>query len=175
MIRRPPRSTLFPYTTLFRSLLDEEAEQQRGNQDGRQQGGREGPSKYRQEQHHRECRKHDELALGEVDRVRRLPQQHEADGGHRVDRADRDAGHQELDEVRQLELGAPTWPPDPQPSAVAGEPGAASTPNARSAPRDPWRSSSSAMFPTGRPAWCTVPPAWEGPSPPPACGSSPRR
>src|SRR2546429_6743977 len=25
MIRRPPRSTLFPYTTLFRSLQDEEA------------------------------------------------------------------------------------------------------------------------------------------------------
>src|SRR3712207_7723010 len=25
MIRRPPRSTLFPYTTLFRSLLDREA------------------------------------------------------------------------------------------------------------------------------------------------------
>src|SRR5260370_32091903 len=25
MIRRPPRSTLFPYTTLFRSLLDEAA------------------------------------------------------------------------------------------------------------------------------------------------------
>src|SRR3989454_4434234 len=24
MIRRPPRSTLFPYTTLFRSLLDED-------------------------------------------------------------------------------------------------------------------------------------------------------
>src|SRR5438094_1780864 len=24
MIRRPPRSTLFPYTTLFRSALDEE-------------------------------------------------------------------------------------------------------------------------------------------------------
>src|SRR3989475_6337075 len=24
MIRRPPRSTLFPYTTLFRSLLDRE-------------------------------------------------------------------------------------------------------------------------------------------------------
>src|SRR2546425_1618645 len=34
MIRRPPRSTLFPYTTLFRSvlalLLDPEALQQRG-------------------------------------------------------------------------------------------------------------------------------------------------
>src|SRR2546430_6670066 len=25
MIRRPPRSTLFPYTTLFRSLRDEES------------------------------------------------------------------------------------------------------------------------------------------------------
>src|SRR5258708_29130758 len=24
MIRRPPRSTLFPYTTLFRSLIDDE-------------------------------------------------------------------------------------------------------------------------------------------------------
>src|SRR5688572_31497644 len=24
MIRRPPRSTLFPYTTLFRSILDEQ-------------------------------------------------------------------------------------------------------------------------------------------------------
>src|SRR2546429_2197171 len=26
MIRRPPRSTLFPYTTLFRSLLDQAGE-----------------------------------------------------------------------------------------------------------------------------------------------------
>src|SRR2546430_12821203 len=30
MIRRPPRSTLFPYTTLFRSLVDELAEVHRG-------------------------------------------------------------------------------------------------------------------------------------------------
>src|SRR2546429_4080419 len=30
MIRRPPRSTLFPYTTLFRSLLGEEALAVRG-------------------------------------------------------------------------------------------------------------------------------------------------
>src|SRR3712207_7695632 len=29
MIRRPPRSTLFPYTTLFRSLRDEESMQRR--------------------------------------------------------------------------------------------------------------------------------------------------
>src|SRR5690242_21080420 len=27
MIRRPPRSTLFPYTTLFRSLIDRPAEE----------------------------------------------------------------------------------------------------------------------------------------------------
>src|SRR3712207_8117234 len=38
MIRRPPRSTLFPYTTLFRS---DDAEQQRqggGRPDGREEG-----------------------------------------------------------------------------------------------------------------------------------------
>src|SRR5256885_8081606 len=28
MIRRPPRSTLFPYTTLFRSLIDESDSEQ---------------------------------------------------------------------------------------------------------------------------------------------------
>src|SRR5688572_32641976 len=33
MIRRPPRSTLFPYTTLFRSLLDHGADIERRNQD----------------------------------------------------------------------------------------------------------------------------------------------
>src|SRR2546422_2744404 len=31
MIRRPPRSTLFPYTTLFRSLRVEEAPQKRSS------------------------------------------------------------------------------------------------------------------------------------------------
>src|SRR3712207_7861474 len=30
MIRRPPRSTLFPYTTLFRSLLAHEGERRAG-------------------------------------------------------------------------------------------------------------------------------------------------
>src|SRR5256885_9019480 len=34
MIRRPPRSTLFPYTTLFRSLLD----RRRAEDEGRRQG-----------------------------------------------------------------------------------------------------------------------------------------
>src|SRR5258705_4960499 len=30
MIRRPPRSTLFPYTTLFRSLLEQRGKQHAG-------------------------------------------------------------------------------------------------------------------------------------------------
>src|SRR2546422_5711365 len=39
MIRRPPRSTLFPYTTLFRSILDDVLEAGRvQNQDGLQRG-----------------------------------------------------------------------------------------------------------------------------------------
>src|SRR5258707_2875709 len=33
MIRRPPRSTLFPYTTLFRSHLEELRRRERGIQD----------------------------------------------------------------------------------------------------------------------------------------------
>src|SRR3712207_8225375 len=34
MIRRPPRSTLFPYTTLFRSLVQEVRDQQHGGAAG---------------------------------------------------------------------------------------------------------------------------------------------
>src|ERR1035437_9305297 len=34
MIRRPPRSTLFPYTTLFRSVVAAGAEDQRGDELG---------------------------------------------------------------------------------------------------------------------------------------------
>src|SRR5437667_3333039 len=37
MIRRPPRSTLFPYTTLFRSVLEHLGEAGRGRQRARQQ------------------------------------------------------------------------------------------------------------------------------------------
>src|SRR5256885_5363371 len=39
MIRRPPRSTLFPYTTLFRSLPDRDAQRIAPAQGRRQQGG----------------------------------------------------------------------------------------------------------------------------------------
>src|SRR3712207_9082571 len=39
MIRRPPRSTLFPYTTLFRSRAPAAAVAQAAEQDAGQQGG----------------------------------------------------------------------------------------------------------------------------------------
>src|SRR2546422_6261140 len=38
MIRRPPRSTLFPYTTLFRSLADERHDDH-GAEQGQARGG----------------------------------------------------------------------------------------------------------------------------------------
>src|SRR5690606_41987071 len=50
MIRRPPRSTLFPYTTLFRSLSD--APQCRGRH--RAKGRRQGLLYRRQDRHGRE-------------------------------------------------------------------------------------------------------------------------
>src|SRR5436305_8952608 len=34
MLRRPPRSTLFPYTTLFRSVLDQRGHHRRGQRRG---------------------------------------------------------------------------------------------------------------------------------------------
>src|SRR5690554_7709969 len=40
MIRRPPRSTLFPYTTLFRSLVQHHADLPQGGLAVRVQGGR---------------------------------------------------------------------------------------------------------------------------------------
>src|SRR5256885_8746968 len=40
MIRRPPRSTLFPYTTLFRSIVDAEGRTVRPCPSGRAEVGR---------------------------------------------------------------------------------------------------------------------------------------
>src|SRR4051812_49860893 len=58
MIRRPPRSTLFPYTTLFRSLHDRSA----GVLDvpgGGQSPGRQGPDlDHRSEEHTSELQSH---------------------------------------------------------------------------------------------------------------------
>src|SRR3712207_8888874 len=42
MIRRPPRSTLFPYTTLFRSRGQERHERQHGRDEERQPPERQG-------------------------------------------------------------------------------------------------------------------------------------
>src|SRR5262249_44220588 len=81
-------------------LLDAHPEQERRDEDGGQHGEREREPEHHEEQHHRERRQHDELALRKVDRVRRLPEQHEADGGHGVDGADGHTGHAELDEIR---------------------------------------------------------------------------
>ena len=45
-----------------------------------------------------EGRQHDEFALGEIDRLRRLPQQRKADGDKSVDRPGRNSGYQQLNE-----------------------------------------------------------------------------
>src|SRR5438034_10526663 len=55
MIRRPPRSTLFPYTTLFRSSLRE-----RGNSGGPPSPGRRG-GQGRSEEHTSELQSHSDL------------------------------------------------------------------------------------------------------------------
>src|SRR2546421_11014547 len=39
MIRRPPRSTLFPYTTLFRSLVPMHRAERKRSQEGEQKNG----------------------------------------------------------------------------------------------------------------------------------------
>ena len=87
--------------------------------------GGEGQPEDHPEEHHGERGQDHELALREVDRVRRLPQQHEADGGHGVDGADRDAGHQELEEVRHGGVA---------PARGHPRPGARASPAARGRP-----------------------------------------
>ena len=49
-------------------------------------------------------RQHDEFALGEIDRLRRLPQQRESDRNQGIDRPGREAGYQELNEAKPLAL-----------------------------------------------------------------------
>src|SRR5438552_6359112 len=54
MIRRPPRSTLFPYTTLFRSALEaEDGLPRRRGRPSRRAGERHGAAGRRQDQRHR--------------------------------------------------------------------------------------------------------------------------
>src|ERR1035437_7065539 len=47
MIRRPPRSTLFPYTTLFRSMVSESP----GRNESKPRGGLETKHRFRSEEH----------------------------------------------------------------------------------------------------------------------------
>src|SRR5258708_26067098 len=64
MIRRPPRSTLFPYTTLFRSLhtehFDKLAHKPRGQAGRRVRQGRQG-ARQRSEEHTSELQSPDHL------------------------------------------------------------------------------------------------------------------
>src|SRR2546430_4809940 len=53
MIRRPPRSTLFPYTTLFRSTGPEHALDCPGQSSRTRQGGRRGIAQAPQDRCHR--------------------------------------------------------------------------------------------------------------------------
>src|SRR3712207_7182586 len=66
MIRRPPRSTLFPYTTLFRSQRGEGAED-RGDAD-RQRQARGGEAAEDHHEEHREDRQRDRLGARDVGR-----------------------------------------------------------------------------------------------------------
>src|SRR5260370_10701352 len=61
MIRRPPRSTLFPYTTLFRSIGTERHEARRIDRQLRGRSGRQGDpgqSVFRSEEHTSELQSH---------------------------------------------------------------------------------------------------------------------
>src|SRR5215211_8553149 len=61
MIRRPPRSTLFPYTTLFRSVLQpQDPLRPPPRRRGRRPGGRPG-SPQRSEEHTSELQSHSDL------------------------------------------------------------------------------------------------------------------
>src|SRR4030043_1407804 len=51
MIRRPPRSTLFPYTTLFRSAVGQHAHAQAGTADQNPPTVRPGQDRIRSEEH----------------------------------------------------------------------------------------------------------------------------
>ena len=67
MIRRPPRSTLFPYTTLFRSEEDEgkdeevEEEDEKDEEDEDEEDAKDEDAELRSEEHTSELQSHSEL------------------------------------------------------------------------------------------------------------------
>src|SRR5260221_9974770 len=78
MIRRPPRSTLFPYTTLFRSPQGEEPDlhRQRLSEAGEQQQAQRSRLEGRSEEHTSELQSHSDLVcrllLEKKNRYRRV-------------------------------------------------------------------------------------------------------
>src|SRR2546430_17543038 len=111
MIRRPPRSTLFPYTTLFRSDRERQA-------DGPVVGGPEERRERLEEEE--ESARREELVDGRASEDRRDDQEVHAQSQQRPERHRREAGepegpavdhHQEVDEVHadhdEVDVGDP--------------------------------------------------------------------
>src|SRR3712207_240793 len=103
MIRRPPRSTLFPYTTLFRSVVAEARRLEHGwSPDLPYRGVQGGPVRHRPERRHREARAPQELLLPEP--VLRGPERPQArpyghQGGDLLDGLGRDVLELQGDDV----------------------------------------------------------------------------
>src|SRR2546428_14095852 len=95
MIRRPPRSTLFPYTTLFRSGDSDAAIADEVVEDGRVTGLR-----FRFDLHE------DLSALGELDRVANEVDQHLSQPSRIAHRHARDVGQDVAHELESLLFGA---------------------------------------------------------------------
>src|SRR2546430_9200715 len=87
MIRRPPRSTLFPYTTLFRSGRDRQRDGDRG--DGAQRHGdarsRTGPER-RSEEHTSELQSQSNLVCRLLLEKKTLVTAHQHGSGHFLSR-----------------------------------------------------------------------------------------
>src|SRR5947207_9932904 len=80
MIRRPPRSTLFPYTTLFRSLLPDD---RRGGQEPARPGAR---RRERSEEHTSELQSHSDLVCRLLlEKKKKKKRSHFEDGERRID------------------------------------------------------------------------------------------
>src|SRR3712207_4677497 len=99
MIRRPPRSTLFPYTTLFRSKEDRNKNRPKSRRQEREETG---GDEYRPQVHLRECErgKHDRIVAGPP---------------HRPRDPDRDDRRDHHNDTEPCQIGHDT---DPRPAVV---------------------------------------------------------
>src|SRR2546430_12256902 len=79
MIRRPPRSTLFPYTTLFRSRIERCSHVGNGGREGAVRVGQHGEIDLRSEEHTSELQSQSNLVcrlLLEKKKITRKPTRH---------------------------------------------------------------------------------------------------